>query len=135
MFEMQHNRIDVRRELVSLNYEGLRGVNASAASVDEAMGRLRELEGKFRGFHEQGKINLLKKSGGDKASGEAPAVESRKDRLDRIKEEDKDRKVWREGRLVHRTEPELKTHTSYLVFAILPMEWVDQDEEEMEYGE
>jgi tRNA (adenine57-N1/adenine58-N1)-methyltransferase len=29
---------------------------------------------------------------------------------------------------VHRTEPEVKTHTSYLVFAVLPQEWTAEDE-------
>ena len=37
--------------------------------------------------------------------------------------------MFKEGRLVHRTEPELKTHTSYLVFAVLPREWTGEDEE------
>ena len=30
--------------------------------------------------------------------------------------------------LVHKTEPEVKTHTSYLVFAVLSMEWSEEDE-------
>jgi tRNA (adenine57-N1/adenine58-N1)-methyltransferase len=30
---------------------------------------------------------------------------------------------------VHRTEDNLKTHTSYLVFAILPREWSEDDEQ------
>ena len=30
---------------------------------------------------------------------------------------------------MHRTEPELKTHTSYLVFAVLPRPWTKEDEE------
>ena len=29
---------------------------------------------------------------------------------------------------MHRTEPELKTHTSYLVFAVLPRAWSAEDE-------
>lgn len=32
------------------------------------------------------------------------------------------------GRVVHRTEPDLKNHTSYLVFAVLPQEWSEEDE-------
>ncbi|KAK0615921.1 S-adenosyl-L-methionine-dependent methyltransferase [Bombardia bombarda] len=36
---------------------------------------------------------------------------------------------WMDGRLVTRGEPEIKTHTSYLVFAILPREWTKEDEE------
>ena len=49
-----------------------------------------------------------------------------------IQEKFKTRKVYKEGRLVHRTEPDLKTHTSYLVFAVLPREWTDKDEAAVE---
>jgi tRNA (adenine57-N1/adenine58-N1)-methyltransferase len=38
------------------------------------------------------------------------------------------RKLFKEGRLVHRTEPEVKTHTSYLTFATLPTVWSEEDE-------
>jgi tRNA (adenine57-N1/adenine58-N1)-methyltransferase len=31
---------------------------------------------------------------------------------------------------VHRTEPEVKTHTSYLTFAVLPTAWSEEDENE-----
>jgi len=48
--------------------------------------------------------------------------------LARIAAEEANRKVFKEGRLVHRTEPEIKTHTSYLVFAVLPREWTAEDE-------
>ncbi|KAG6006497.1 hypothetical protein E4U21_007042 [Claviceps maximensis] len=43
--------------------------------------------------------------------------------------EDKEGPSWMQGNVVHRTENELKTHTSYLVFAILPPEWDDAAEE------
>lgn len=139
MFEVSHKRVDVRRELISLDYEGLRGVNASAASVDEAMARLRELEGKGKVWHAkdekngtpQGKGSKKEQNqqGGKSTEVAEPQIESRKDRLARIKEQDKDRKPWKEGRLVHRTEAELKTHTSYLTFALLPRAWCAEDEE------
>ena len=32
---------------------------------------------------------------------------------------------------MHRTEPEIKTHTSYLVFAVLPREWSEEQEERL----
>lgn len=137
MFEVSHKRIDVRRELISLDYEGLRGVNASAASVDEAIARLRELEGKGKVWHAKEEKNGNSKGSGKggkavkkESNNEAePQIESRKDRLARIKEQDKDRKPWKEGRLVHRSESELKTHTSYLTFALLPRAWTAEDEE------
>jgi tRNA (adenine57-N1/adenine58-N1)-methyltransferase len=132
-FEVQHKRLDVRRDMVSLNYEGLRGVNASAANIEEAVAKLKELEAKITQFHETSKQD---QSSGPKAGKKGKkatdaSLETKKQRLDRIKEEDKDRKVWREGRLVHKTEPELKTHTSYLTFAVLPQAWSQEDEARM----
>ena len=114
MVEVQHKRLDVRRERVGLQEEGLRGVNASAANVAEAMTRLREVESKLSDFH---------------AKREAESsIPSKHARLERIKKEAEERKLYLAGNLVHRTEPEVKTHTSYLVFAILPREWTEEDE-------
>ncbi|KIW07279.1 uncharacterized protein PV09_02133 [Verruconis gallopava] len=129
-FELQHRRLDVRRDLVSLKYEGLRGVNATAANVEEAMTKLKELEAKIAQFHETSKQEQTdgEKAGKPARKQDGSAVETKQERLNRIKEEDKTRKVWREGRLVHRTEPDLKTHTSYLTFAILPQAWNEGDE-------
>ena len=49
--------------------------------------------------------------------------------MDRIRREAEDRKIYKEGNLVSRTEPEVKTHTSYLVFAVLPRDWSEADEQ------
>jgi tRNA (adenine57-N1/adenine58-N1)-methyltransferase len=57
-------------------------------------------------------------------------VESKAARLEKIKREAGERKLYKEGRLIHRTEPEVKTHTSYLVFAVLPKQWSVDDEAE-----
>jgi len=54
--------------------------------------------------------------------------ETKQERLARIKNTSDAKNVFLEGRLVHRTEPDIKTHTSYLVFATLPMEWSEADE-------
>lgn len=137
--ELLHKRIDVRRERVGLQEEGLRGTNASAASVEEALGRLREVEMKFTRHHAS-----LKDKGESAESLSAVKAEeptengtSKKDRKtskqarvekNKALAESGKRKTWKEGRLVHRTEPELKTHTSYLTFAVLPREWTDEDE-------
>ena len=144
MVEVMHKRIDVRRERIGLHEEGLRGVNASAASVDEAVGRLRDVEGKFKEWHEQtrrppqqangdsaSETGANKKSGQDSSTNPLDSTEheSRQARLDRIKRELGHRKIFKEGRLVHRTEGEIKTHTSYLTFAVLPREWSDEQEE------
>ncbi|EME39274.1 hypothetical protein DOTSEDRAFT_75110 [Dothistroma septosporum NZE10] len=104
MVEVQHKRIDIRRERVGLQEEGLRGVNASAANVEEALGRLRE------------------------EVGQQMKTQTKQERLERIKKEAEERKLYKEGNLAHRTEPEVKTHTSYLVFAILPRDWNEETE-------
>ncbi|KAK4985703.1 tRNA (adenine-N(1)-)-methyltransferase catalytic subunit trm61 [Elasticomyces elasticus] len=130
MVEVMHKRIDVRRERVGLHEEGLRGVNASASTVEEATDRLREIETRFKDFH-SGNRDPDGKRGANKGVGEKED-KSKKARLDRIKADLKHRKIYKEGRLVHRTEPELKTHTSYLVFAILPMEWTQAEEDACE---
>lgn len=120
MVEIAARRIEVRRERVGLQEEGLRGVNASPATVDEAVAKLREVEGRTKAFHNE----CLQEVAG--SSEIAPA--SKQQRLESIRHELKSRKLYKEGRLCHRAEPELKTHTSYLVFAILPREWTAADE-------
>ena len=127
MVEIAARRIEVRRERVGLHEEGLRGVNASPASVEESLTRLREMEGRTRAFHEGTPVETAE-NGRESPSGTILHV-SKQQRLKNIREAQVDRKLYKEGNLIHRTEPELKTHTSYLVFAILPQEWSDEDEQ------
>lgn len=122
MVEIAAHRIEVRRERVGLAEEGLRGVNDSPASVDEAVGRLREVEGRSRIFH-NGDTEAETPAA---ASGSAQV--SKQQRLENIRHALDGRKLYKEGRLIHKAEPELKTHTSYLVFAVLPREWSEEDE-------
>lgn len=113
MVDIQQKRIEIRREYTGLEYEGMRGVNAIAATVDEALARLKEVEQNARNFRNgQSQPSQPKKS---KSTQPGRSQEAQ-------------RTLFKEGRLVHRTEPELKTHTSYLVFAVLPMEWTAEDE-------
>jgi tRNA (adenine57-N1/adenine58-N1)-methyltransferase len=152
MTEIQAKRLEVRRERVGLQEEGLRGANPSPATVTEAVQRLRDVEDRAKVFHglqkekqeevmrraeakkrgekvaslkEQREEGKLLKVGGNH-EGVPP---SKHDRLERAKKEAERRELFKEGRLVHRTEPELKTHTSYLVFAVLPRDWNREDEE------
>lgn len=121
MVEISAKRIEVRRERVGIQEEGLRGVNDHPADVSEALQRLREVEGRTRIFHEES------------AKPDAQSAEkqgSKQQRLESIRLAQADRKLYKEGRLLHKSEPELKTHTSYLVFAILPREWSEEDERE-----
>jgi tRNA (adenine57-N1/adenine58-N1)-methyltransferase catalytic subunit len=113
MVDIQQKRIDVRREFTGLEYEGMRGVNAIAADVEQAVARLKAVEQRARLFH----------------TGQTPNSQSKQGKsIEAGKTQEAQRTLYKDGRLVHRTEPELKTHTSYLVFAVLPMEWTDEDE-------
>ena len=123
MVEIAAHRVEVRRERVGLAEEGLRGVNDSPASVDEAVGRLREVEGRSRTFHNEGN------EGEQQAAVSESAPVSKQQRLENIRNGLEGRKLYREGRLIHKAELEIKTHTSYLVFAILPREWTEEDEQ------
>lgn len=117
MVEIAHKRFEIRRERIGISADPQRGLASTPASVDEAVARLKEVEGTFKSFHEAGgKIESNKKDRINPNSRE------------KLIESLVDRKVYKEGKLVHRTEPEVKCHTSYLVFAALPMEWSDDDE-------
>ncbi|KAI4281902.1 MAG: hypothetical protein L6R35_005528 [Caloplaca aegaea] len=130
MVEISSRRIESRRERVGLQEEGLRGVNATPATVDEAVDRLREVEGRDRSYHHGMTVRSLNDSlGGDgSADGQREDYVSRQQRLQNIRDAQADRKLYKEGRLIHRSEPELKMHTSYLVFAVLPRAWAEDDE-------
>ena len=119
MVEIAAKRIEVKRERVGLQEEGLRGVNDSPADVTEALSRLKEIEGRIRAFHSEG--------GNHNGDISTPSV-SKQQRLEDLRLAQEGRKVFKEGRLIHKAEPEMKLHTSYLVFAILPREWGDKDE-------
>ncbi|KAL9130260.1 MAG: hypothetical protein Q9217_001510 [Psora testacea] len=123
MVEIAAKRIEVRRERVGLQEEGLRGVTDSPATVDEAVGRLREVEGRSKVYHEDVKGRMA-----EKPASTANSQVSKQQRWQNSREAQEGRKLYKEGRLITRPEPELKTHTSYLVFAILPRQWTEADE-------
>lgn len=139
MQEIQHRRIEVRRERVGLELEGLRNVNATPQNVEEAVARLLEVEKSGRRYQtvmtEKGKgataQRVKKEEDADDLEPKrrkVPHQTSRADRLARNVEHAASRKTFMDGRLVHRTEPEIRTHTSYLIFAVLPREWTAEDE-------
>jgi tRNA (adenine57-N1/adenine58-N1)-methyltransferase len=115
MVEMQQKRVEVKREYNGLEYEGMRGVNAIAADVDQAVSRLREVERRARDFH----------TGTDEQPN--GAVHGKKT-VPPGQPQEAHKTLFNQGTLVHRSEPELKTHTSYLVFAVLPQDWTEEDE-------
>ncbi|KAJ5099553.1 tRNA (adenine(58)-N(1))-methyltransferase catalytic subunit trm61 [Penicillium argentinense] len=121
MVEVQHNRIDVKRERVGLDAEGVRGATVFPRTVDEAVNKLRTDEQRakrFRLAHMDGEEQFAAAKDDEKekaaaaAAAQGPPVP-----------------VYNMGRLTHRSEPELRTHTSYLVFAILPRDWTEEDEQ------
>ncbi|EFQ91132.1 hypothetical protein CFE70_006335 [Pyrenophora teres f. teres 0-1] len=150
MVEIAAKRLDVRRERVGLQEEGVRGGNSHPANVAEAVQRLRDVEGRAAVFHsmQREKQEEVMRKAEARKRGEAEDVDGEKgvkgekkkkkmegvppskhDRMAQTKRDLENRTLFKEGKLVHRTEAELKTHTSYLVFAILPREWSREDEE------
>lgn len=143
--ELASKRIEIRRERVGLQEEGLRGVSDHPANVEEAIGRLREVEGRTRDFHAAGGGGHGRGDGGDDGDGDGhdndlehnngegtkqhQQQQSKQSRLLAIKAFQPLRKIYKEGRLITKAEPEIKTHTSYLTFAVLPVAWTDADEE------
>jgi tRNA (adenine57-N1/adenine58-N1)-methyltransferase len=117
MVELSQKRFEIRRERIGIDNGAQRGLQSTPASVDEAVTRLLEVEGAFKSFHQDG----------FKVEGRSKSKDNPNSR-EKIVESLVDKKIYKEGRLVHRTEPEVKTHTSYLVFAVLPVEWSDEDE-------
>jgi tRNA (adenine57-N1/adenine58-N1)-methyltransferase catalytic subunit len=170
MVEVAQKRLEIRRERIGIENGLQRGVQATAANVEEAIARLLEVEGRFKSFHgstatvvsgQDGNGNGNGVENGDEAakvndsvgSNEKGVADEAGGRMDKnIKDGELatlsknknqnpnshaaiissllDRKIYKEGRLSHRAEPELKTHTSYLVFAVLPREWSAEDEEQ-----
>ncbi|KAF4625695.1 hypothetical protein G7Y89_g12467 [Cudoniella acicularis] len=117
MVEISQKRFEIRRDRIGIENGAQRGLLTTPANVDEALARLVEVEGTFKSFHENGeKVEVKKKD------------KSNPNNREKILESLVDNKVYKEGNLTHKSEPEVKTHTSYLVFAVLPPEWSEEDE-------
>ncbi|KAF4470511.1 trna (adenine57-n1 adenine58-n1)-methyltransferase [Fusarium albosuccineum] len=125
MVEISHRRFNVIRERVGANLPAERGNFQSPGNVAEAVERLKEINRKTKEFH-RAQFQALNGEGDSSAMDvDTPASGSDKSKGN---EKDEDSKPWMHGKLFHRPEPELKTHTSYLTFAILPREWTEEDE-------
>ncbi|KAK0626401.1 S-adenosyl-L-methionine-dependent methyltransferase [Immersiella caudata] len=131
MVEIANRRLHTLRDRVGLNLQVDRGVNNSPRDVEEALTRLTEIEDRFR---EQARPP--KAAGEDTEMGEDGSVKQEDPAEDPAlngKPKSEAPKPgpkfpWQDGRLITRGEPEIKTHTSYLVFATLPIEWTEEDE-------
>ncbi|PHH59087.1 hypothetical protein CDD81_3812 [Ophiocordyceps australis] len=123
MVEIAHQRFSVMRDGVGVGLGNDRGSNSAPADVEEAVEKLKKDLKRRDLFHQ--KWQQLE------VEGEA-GLDSREADVKRCKEwrnkEEKEEPLFLQGRLVHRGEAELKTHTSYLVFAVLPAEWEAEEE-------
>ncbi|KAJ6261589.1 hypothetical protein Dda_4259 [Drechslerella dactyloides] len=153
LVEVTHKRLEVRRigpdgkEIGSKPRAGASTADDDlrVASVEESVARLkRQLwHRKEKQARQRAKSAKKRKLEANGAEGEQPDDDSdvdmdaaaddddvEADVDDTRKEENGNSKLhlFHQGRVVVRTEPELKTHTSYLVFAVLPLPWSDEDE-------
>ena len=127
MVEIQHRRLYALKERVGVNLPTERGYNQNPADVGEALAKLREIKRKTAIFN---KNQEAKRNGtGATESMDIDESEPRDNTKNGANGTDEDDKIFMQGRTIHRPEGEFKTHTSYLVFAILPPEWSEEDEE------
>ncbi|GKT58370.1 tRNA methyltransferase complex GCD14 subunit [Colletotrichum tofieldiae] len=125
MVEISHKKFNVIRDRAGYG-QPERGIPPIARDVNEAVGKLREIERRTREYHNTADPNSAEDS---PAAGNAMDVDPTAEATNGSREDDPDAgKPWLQGRVIHRAEPELKTHTSYLVFAVLPREWSEEDE-------
>ncbi|KAG7142051.1 tRNA (adenine(58)-N(1))-methyltransferase catalytic subunit trm61 like protein [Verticillium longisporum] len=126
MVEMAHRKINVLRERFPSTNPPERKAPPEPNNVGEAVARLRDIERRAREYdpHKSKAANDAIAAANAAAASpmdvdaEGPAANA----------DETAAKPWLQGRLVHRSEAELKMHTSYLVFATLPREWTDADE-------
>ncbi|OJI81849.1 tRNA (adenine-N(1)-)-methyltransferase catalytic subunit trm61 [Aspergillus tubingensis] len=131
MVEVNHHRIEVKREKTGLEYERVRGAVVFPKDVDEAVTKMRQVEEHSRKYREM--MHQLD----DEENGTPVAKpEIKKEQEAKTEEEETPAQQptstippYKQGRLVHRSEQDLKTHTSYLVFAVLPRDWTEEDEQ------
>ncbi|KAL1981905.1 hypothetical protein VTN96DRAFT_2034 [Rasamsonia emersonii] len=134
MVEVSHRRIEVRRERYGLDAEGVRGAVVFPKSVDEAVSKLRTVENRQKEWRR----HQHERRDGDGTSEDRTKREEENENESNSADHVEDATTtsssqsqipsYEQGRLVHRTEPEIKTHTSYLVFAVLPRAWSEEDE-------
>ncbi|KAJ5238963.1 tRNA (adenine(58)-N(1))-methyltransferase catalytic subunit trm61 [Penicillium chermesinum] len=126
MVEANNHRIEVKRERIGLDAEGVRGANVHPKSVDEAVNKLRWDEERTK-LTRAARIDA---NGGerDEDDEEADQKPTGKVHIEPFLPRPTD-PAYKLGRLIHHSEPDLKQHTSYLVFAILPRDWTEEDEQ------
>ncbi|KAK2880140.1 tRNA (adenine-N(1)-)-methyltransferase catalytic subunit trm61 [Arthroderma sp. PD_2] len=151
MVEVAHKQIEVRRERYGVESDGKNAPMPGPKCVDQAVSRLRTHEERAKAFRDRQVKNAAEyanRNSTDKGEGEGKGTNGIKtENIDTTSEPVKSERptgstpsrirverskpilpTYKQGTLIHRPEPELKTHTSYLVFAILPCTWSEEDE-------
>lgn len=151
MVEIAHKRIQVYREKIGLDIVSERGMQQAPKDVAEALAKLKEIEVKAaehnakmlaatKGLRknddddddvdddddDEAKPNSTKAARSKAAA--AQAVVEDESNNNNSSNSPSAAKLFMQGQLVTRPETEVKAHTSYLVFAILPREWTAEDE-------
>ncbi|KAG5934402.1 hypothetical protein E4U53_000698 [Claviceps sorghi] len=116
MVEIAHRRLNVMRDRA--------GASTMPTDVMEAVRKLKTDLKRTQNFHKAQTCQPGCDASDSKMDVDEPGSNPVDDESD-----DKEEPPWVQGNVVHRTENELKTHTSYLVFAILPRQWDDAAEE------
>ncbi|KFA46465.1 hypothetical protein S40293_04263 [Stachybotrys chartarum IBT 40293] len=126
MVEISHRRINIQRDRIGISVPNERGANQSPADVAEALVRLKDINKRAAEYQRlQFQVNGQNDTEMDV---DAPEPRPDKNQSEEAASTEDDDKPWAQGRLCHRTEGDIRTHTSYLVFAVLPREW-DEDAE------
>ncbi|KAL4772748.1 tRNA methyltransferase complex GCD14 subunit-domain-containing protein [Aspergillus nidulans var. acristatus] len=131
MVELQHRRVEVKREKTGLEFEGVRGANVFPRNVDDAVQKMRVVEQRSIRFRDVvGQVEQDQDQQDESTTQRQQSQTQTPSELPTFipPTHYKDIPPYAQGRLVHRSEPDLKTHTSYLVFAVLPREWSEEDE-------
>lgn len=120
MVEIAHKKLHITRDRIGMSVPSERGTTHAPGDVMEAVSRLKSINVKSQEYHaKDGRASdpdVQMETEQACAEGQATPAASAK--------------PWNEGRLVHRAESEMKTHTSYLTFAVLPREWTEEQEAE-----
>lgn len=124
MVEANNHRIEVKRERIGLDAEGVRGANVHPKSVEEAVNKLRWDEERTK-ITRGARVDA--NNGSDDGEG-TPKKSVGKVDMEPFAPRPTD-PGYKLGRLIHHSEPDLKQHTSYLVFAVLPRDWSEEDEQ------
>jgi tRNA (adenine57-N1/adenine58-N1)-methyltransferase len=120
MVEVAHRKFNVMRDRAGVNVPNEKGFSSQPADVAEAVKKLKSDLKRTQDFHKAQASQPVSDASESKMDVDDETTTPESSNRESSKSEDP---VWLQGRIVHRADNDLKTHTSYLVFAILPREW------------